>query len=88
MDMLFTNRKLPSIHSESVPRSGSKARTYNYAGKKEFEHFTDLEKDSLENISQQFSSRSAMFVVCKYFQFGEQGVSGSNYLLGEFISED
>ena len=27
----FTNRKLPSIHSESVPRSKSKASTYSYA---------------------------------------------------------
>ena len=28
-----TNGKLPSIHSESVPRSWSKASTYNYAEK-------------------------------------------------------
>ena len=30
MDILFTDRKLPSIHSESVPRSRSKASTYSY----------------------------------------------------------
>ena len=30
----FTNRKLPSIHSESVPRSRSIASTYSYAVKR------------------------------------------------------
>ena len=30
MDILFTNRKLPSIHSESVPRSRQNASTYRY----------------------------------------------------------
>ena len=34
MGIFFTNRKLPSIHSESVPRSRSKASTYSYAEKK------------------------------------------------------
>ena len=29
--ILFTNRKLPSIHSESVPQSSSKASTYSHA---------------------------------------------------------
>ena len=33
--ILFTNRKLPSIHSLSVPRSGSKANSYSYADKVE-----------------------------------------------------
>ena len=31
MDIHFTNRKLPSFHSELVPRSRSKASTYSYA---------------------------------------------------------
>ena len=31
MGMLITNRKLPSIHSELVPRSRSTASTYSYA---------------------------------------------------------
>ena len=30
----FTKCKLPSIHSESVPRSGSKTSTYSHAEKK------------------------------------------------------
>ena len=30
MDILFTSRKLPSIHSESVPRSMSKTSTHSY----------------------------------------------------------
>ena len=34
MGILFTNRKLPLIHSESEPRSRSKASTYSYAEKK------------------------------------------------------
>ena len=33
MGILFTNRKLPSIHSESVPRNRSKASKYSYAEK-------------------------------------------------------
>ena len=32
--VLFTNRKLPSIHSESVPRCRSKADTYRPAEKR------------------------------------------------------
>ena len=32
--ILFTNRELPSIHSESVPRSRPKASLYSYAEKK------------------------------------------------------
>ena len=32
--ILFTNHKLPSIHSESLPRSRSKASTDSYAKKK------------------------------------------------------
>ena len=35
MGILFTNGKLPSIHSESVTGSRSKASTYNYAEKEE-----------------------------------------------------
>ena len=31
--ILFTNRKFPSIHSESVPRSRPKASAYSYAKK-------------------------------------------------------
>ena len=31
MDIVFDNRKLPSIHSESVRRSRSKANTYSFA---------------------------------------------------------
>ena len=31
---IFTNRILLSIHSESVPGSGSKVRTYSYAKEK------------------------------------------------------
>ena len=38
MGILFTNGKLPSIHSESVPRSRAKAVTYRYA-EKAVEHF-------------------------------------------------
>ena len=34
MGILFTSRKLRSIHSESVPRSRSIARPYSYAEKK------------------------------------------------------
>ena len=34
MAIHITNRKLPTIHSESVPRSRSKARTYSYMDKK------------------------------------------------------
>ena len=34
MDMLFTNRKLPSIHSESVATSRSKARAFSFAEKR------------------------------------------------------
>ena len=30
MGILFTNRKLPSVHSKSVPRSSSKASPYRY----------------------------------------------------------
>ena len=30
MGIIYTNRKLLSIHSESVPRSTSKANTYSY----------------------------------------------------------
>ena len=33
MSILFTNRKLRSIHSESVPRRRSKASTYSDAEK-------------------------------------------------------
>ena len=33
MGFLLTNHKLPSIHSESVPRGRPKARTYSYAEK-------------------------------------------------------
>ena len=33
MGILFTTHKLPSLHSESVSRSMSKASTYSYAGK-------------------------------------------------------
>ena len=33
MDVIFTNGKLPSIRSESVPRSRSKTGTYSYAEK-------------------------------------------------------
>ena len=33
MGMLFTNHKLPSVHSESVPRSRSKANAFTYAEK-------------------------------------------------------
>ena len=35
MGTLFTNSKLPSIHSESVPRIKSKASTFNYTEIKE-----------------------------------------------------
>ena len=35
MDILITNRKLPSIHSESVLWSRSKASTYSYSEKGE-----------------------------------------------------
>ena len=35
----FTNRKLTSLHSESVPRSMSKASTYSYAEKMAFTNF-------------------------------------------------
>ena len=34
VDMHFTNRKLPSIHSESVLRSSLRENTYSYAEKK------------------------------------------------------
>ena len=34
MVIFFTNRKLPSIHSESVQRDGSKASPYCYAEKR------------------------------------------------------
>ena len=33
MGILFTNHKLPSIHSESAQRNRSKANTYSYAEK-------------------------------------------------------
>ena len=33
MGILFTNRKLPTIQSESVPRSRSKASTYGHTEK-------------------------------------------------------
>ena len=33
MDILLTNHRLPSVYSESVPRSTSKASPYNYAEK-------------------------------------------------------
>ena len=33
IDILFTNCKLLSVHSESVPRSRSKANTFSYAKK-------------------------------------------------------
>ena len=36
MDILFTNSKLPSIHSESMKRCRSKASTNSYAKKKNF----------------------------------------------------
>ena len=42
-DILFTNRKLPTIHSESVSISRSKASTYNYAEK--LEAFADDKKN-------------------------------------------
>ena len=38
MDILFTNRKLPSIHSESVSKSRSKASTYCYAKETPYRH--------------------------------------------------
>ena len=34
MAIHITNHKLPTIHSESVPRSRSKVRTYSYMDKK------------------------------------------------------
>ena len=50
MDTLFTNRKLRSIHSVSVPRSRSNARAFSYAekyhvvkgGYLDFSHLTEL----------------------------------------------
>ena len=39
MSILFTNKKLPSLHSESIPRSRSKASTYSYAEKFDCQHF-------------------------------------------------
>ena len=33
MGILFTNRRLPSIHYERTPRRGSKASTVNYVEK-------------------------------------------------------
>ena len=55
MGILFTNRKLPSFHSESVPRSGSKASIYSYAEKSSFTTqprllTTPLGKKTQENI--------------------------------------
>ena len=41
MGILFTNHKLPTIQSESVPRSRSKASTYSYAKKNHPRYFTE-----------------------------------------------
>ena len=41
--ILFTNRKLPSIHSESVPRSSSKGCTYSYAKKTQLQNLKLLQ---------------------------------------------
>ena len=58
MDILFTNHKSPSIHSESVPRtSRSKASTYSYAEKG---HLAQ-DKDSSSNGSS-WRSRSVSHI--------------------------
>ena len=57
---LFTNRKLPSIHSESATRSRSKPSTYSHAEEKGFHLGQPMQADSGGNfwvcIYQPFSS--------------------------------
>ena len=51
MCLLFTNRKLPSIHSESVPRSTSKTSTYSYAEiKKKLKHILNRKRNVAQKI--------------------------------------
>ena len=44
MGILFTNRKLPSIHSESVPKIRSKPSTYSYTEKEYDFHTTEMNR--------------------------------------------
>ena len=50
MGILFTNRKLPSIHSESVPRSRSKVSTYSYGEKLMLRRNKKRPRDKKEQI--------------------------------------
>ena len=40
----FTNRKLPTVHSESVSGSGSKAIVFSFAEKKVYKHGGKMRK--------------------------------------------
>ena len=55
IDILFTNRKLPTIHSESAPRSSSKASTYSFADKEPGKQEKEHSKEPLVNTNPCFT---------------------------------
>ena len=51
MDILFTNRKLPTIQSESVSRSSSKASTYSCVEKIQNFRLSNTERSCRQQVN-------------------------------------
>ena len=66
MGILFTHHKLLSIHSESAPRSGSKASTYNYAEKEKNLEISTIVRKGLIIKHANFQCKDEVFL--KIFQ--------------------
>ena len=83
MDILFTNIKLPSIHSEPVPRSRSKVSTYSYAEKNTGSNLNSLPNNKILHWSKLKAFADNILSPAQMMKFVIDGFGNSIVIKGE-----